>query len=151
MRYWLIAPAIALAYIGYSQYEPGIHAGAASQVEAFADEKSLSNSALKDAFEQRKSSLLVKGRGQVIKLLPDDHKGSRHQRFIVKVNPQQTVLIAHNIDLAPRIEYLAEGDEVIFSGEYEWNSKGGVVHWTHHDPQGRHPGGWLQHEGQIYQ
>lgn len=151
MKYWLIVPAIGLAYLGYSLNEPSIQAREASQVETIAVDASVSNTALKHAFEQRKSSLLVKGRGQVIKLLPDDQKGSRHQRFIVKVNPQQTVLIAHNIDLAPRIEYLAEGDEVTFSGEYEWNSKGGVVHWTHHDPQGHHPDGWLQHEGQIYQ
>ena len=63
----------------------------------------------------------------------------------------QTLLVAHNIDLASRIGALREGDRVEFNGEYEWNSQGGVVHWTHHDPQGLHEAGWLKHNGTTYQ
>ena len=43
-----------------------------------------------------------------------------------------------------------KGDVVDFFGEYEWNSNGGVIHWTHHDPQGRHVTGWLKHNGRTY-
>lgn len=89
--------------------------------------------------------------GQVIKLLSDDNKGSRHQRFIIKLSSGQTLLVAHNIDIAPKIYSLQKGGEVSFCGEYEYNSKGGVVHWTHHDPQGRHRGGWLEYEGRKYE
>ena len=84
-------------------------------------------------------------------ILPDDNDGSRHQRFILRLESGQTVLIAHNIDLAPRIDSLSEGNLVEFYGEYEWNSRGGVVHWTHHDPRGSHVDGWLKHDGQTYQ
>ncbi len=89
--------------------------------------------------------------GTVVKLLSDDNKGSRHQRFIVKISSQNTLLIAHNIDIAPKIHSLREGTLIKFCGEFENNSKGGVVHWTHHDPQGRHIGGWLEYNGKRYE
>ena len=103
------------------------------------------------AFQDKKSDVQVTGNGSVTKVLPDDLKGSRHQKFILKLPSGISVLIAHNIDLAPRIPTLKEGDEVAFFGEYEWNSKGGVVHWTHHDPNGKHLDGWLKHGGNRYQ
>ena len=107
--------------------------------------------ALQQAINNRQSDLQVQGEGVVIKILPDDNKGSRHQRFILRLSGGQTLLIAHNIDLAPRISGLNGGDKVAFYGEYEWNEKGGVLHWTHHDPGGRHIGGWLKHDGKTYQ
>ena len=106
---------------------------------------------LQQALKNRQSDLQVQGEGVVIKILPDDVKGSRHQRFILRLSGGQTLLIAHNIDLAPRINGLSKGDNVAFFGEYEWNAKGGVLHWTHHDPKGRHIDGWLKHDGKIHQ
>ena len=92
----------------------------------------------------------AQGSGTVIRVLPDDNDGSRHQRFILQLASGRTLLIAHNIDLAPRIDGIREGDKVEFSGEFRTNPQGGVIHWTHHDPQGRHPGGWLRHRGRTY-
>ncbi len=93
----------------------------------------------------------VRGSGVVRRTLPDDNDGSRHQRFILELDSGRTVLIAHNIDLAPRVSSLSAGDSVSFYGVYEANERGGVIHWTHKDPQGRHVGGWLEHHGRRYQ
>lgn len=103
------------------------------------------------AFQSAQSDVQVRSQGVVVKILPDDNSGSRHQKFILKLAGGQTVLIAHNIDLAPRISSIKRGDTIEFNGEYEWNAKGGVVHWTHHDPKGKHPGGWLKHNGTLYE
>ncbi len=62
-------------------------------------------------------------------------------RFILQLGSGQTLLISHNIDLAPRLTALREGDVVAFNGEYEWSATGGVVHWTHRDPE------WPAHGG----
>jgi hypothetical protein len=106
---------------------------------------------LLQAWQGHRSDLQIEGEGQVVKLLEDDLKGSRHQRFILGLPWGQTLLVAHNIDLAPRIPNLKVGDQVAFYGEYEWNQQGGVIHWTHHDPDNRHPHGWLRHGGNVYQ
>lgn len=111
----------------------------------------LSYSQYSYAFSTQESNSQLSGQGVVIRLLPDDNNGSRHQKFIIKLPSGQTLLIAHNIDLAPRIDSLREGDAIQFYGEYEWNAKGGVVHWTHRDPHGAHQAGWLQHQGKRYQ
>jgi len=106
---------------------------------------------LGEAYKNKRSDIQVQGQGRVEKILADDNKGSRHQRFILRLSSGQTLLVAHNIDLAPRIAGLQVGDSVGFYGEYEWNQRGGVVHWTHHDPAGRHAHGWLAHQGRRYQ
>ena len=97
------------------------------------------------------SDAQVQDSGKVVKILADDNRGSRHQKFLVRIASGQTLLFAHNIDLAPRIADIQVGDFVRFRGEYVYNPKGGVVHWTHLDPQGRHFGGWIKHNGNTFQ
>ena len=134
----------ASAYWLVDQYQPHSAADTQPQLEIAGD-------AVDRAFENRESNVQVSGRGEVIKLLAGDTKGSRHQRFILRLASGSTLLISHNIDLAPRIDTLKVGDDVEFFGEYEWNDKGGLVHWTHDDPQGRHADGWVKHKGRVYQ
>ena len=52
--------------------------------------------------------------------------------------------------LAPRVPNPAIGKTLRFRGEYEWNDEGGVIHWTHKDPEGKHVDGWLEYEGIRY-
>lgn len=106
---------------------------------------------LAEAYKTQRSDFQVQGTASVIKLLPDDNNGSRHQRFLVRLSSGQTLLIAHNTSLAARIDDLKEGDSVEFYGEYEWNNKGGVIHWTHRDPKGHHASGWIKHADRTFQ
>jgi hypothetical protein len=108
------------------------------------------NAQIIQAFHTKKSDVQVSGKGVVSKLLKDDNQGARHQKFLVKINAQQTLLFAHNIDLAPRVP-LQIGDEISFYGEYVYNPKGGIIHWTHHAPRGDHVAGWIMHNGIKYQ
>lgn len=102
-----------------------------------------------DAFRSHRSGIEVTTGGRVTRVLADDREGSRHQRFLVRVAGPVTVLVAHNLDLAPRVP-LAAGDSVDLRGEYEWNDRGGVLHWTHRDPGGRHEAGWVRYAGRLY-
>lgn len=146
----LIAAVAAAFYVGYGKPNGFRQLTTSPATQSIAAHSSSSN-ALQTAFNEQKSGVQVQGEGVVSKLLADDNDGSRHQRFILTLSSGQTILVAHNIDLAPRIATLKSGDSVAFNGVYEWNTKGGVVHWTHHDPGGRHQAGWLKHAGQTYQ
>lgn len=103
------------------------------------------------AYAKRQSDLQVRLSGRVERVLPDDLEGSRHQRFILRLASGRTLLVAHNIDLAPRVAGLAKDDRVELYGEYEWNRQGGVIHWTHRDPRGSHAHGWIKHQGRRYE
>lgn len=105
---------------------------------------------IRKAFDSKLSNVQVQSVGHVKALLRDDNEGSRHQKFILALDNGLTVLVAHNIDLSPRIDNLKKGDTVEFFGEYEYSNQGGVIHWTHHDPQKRHEDGWLKHNGKTY-
>jgi len=138
-RIWLILGFVLLSYFA-SGYSPE-KATSTPEVQ----------STLEQALQQQRSDVQLELTGLVSRLLADDLDGSRHQKFIIQIPTGQTILVAHNIDLAPRINALQKGDSVSIYGEYEWNKKGGVIHWTHHDPAGRHINGWIKHQGQTYQ
>ena len=139
-----IAILIALAFLAYGYIRDQGFSGPSSSPSVG------SNAVLEEALANKQSDIQVQGSGKVLKVLRDDLEGSRHQKFIVQLSNGQTVLISHNIDLAPRVGGLAAGDSVEFFGEYEWNAKGGVIHWTHDDPNHRHIDGWLKHRGRTY-
>lgn len=104
-----------------------------------------------DAYRLGRSNLQVLIRGTVARWLPDDLVGDRHQRFILRLESGMTVLVAHNIDIGERLPEDAWNEIVDVHGEYEWNPDGGVLHWTHVDPDGRHADGWIFFDGMLYQ
>jgi len=141
----LIGVVIAAVYFG------GVRTGLIPGQQEAGSNVGSGDQALVAAFENHQSNVQVQGSGTVTRILPDDNDGSRHQRFIVQVASGQTLLVAHNIELADRVAALDVGDRVEFYGEYEWNPRGGVLHWTHRDPRGIHADGWIEHEGHEYQ
>jgi hypothetical protein len=106
-------------------------------------------SRIQSAFENQEENVSVTVRGKVSRVLKDeqDSVGDDHQRFIIRLSNGQTLLIVHNIRLAPRVAGIAAGSEITVHGDYVWNSRGGLVHWTHHDPDGSHENGWIVFEG----
>jgi cold shock CspA family protein len=119
--------------------------------QSFESPTSSADKAGLNIYQAPQSGVQIGGEGLVERVLADDNDGSRHQRFILRLASGQTLLIAHNIDIANRIEALRIGDRVEFYGQYESNPQGGVIHWTHHDPDGNHAAGWLKHNGIVFQ
>ena len=138
-------------YVAITQYPPNQWNGSPPPPPPQQTISSNNDFILQDAIEHQKSAIQVEGVGKISKLLPDDTVGVRHQKMIIELSTGQTILIAHNIDLAEKIDPIRLGDLIAFNGEYEWNEKGGLVHWTHHDPKGYHIAGWLKYNGKIYQ
>ena len=103
------------------------------------------------AYANQTSEINIKASGKVQRILSDDLEGSQHQRFVVEMPSGLTLLVAHNIDLASRVPNLVVGAPISIKGEYEWNEQGGLVHWTHLDPNGAHEGGWIQFRGKKYE
>jgi hypothetical protein len=83
----------------------------------------------------------------------------RHEDFIIEVSSgtgeQQLIHVAHNIDIAPEVpfdesEVSAGTADVIIHGELDIDRSGPVIHWTHHDPSGRHRPGFIKYRGATY-
>ena len=147
-----VAPVVALIFFGFVYYSSTRVAKDVAQSENSAQLSTASTHGvdqIRDAFQNRVSDIMVEASGRVVRMLPDDNEGSRHQKFILRISEDMTLLISHNIDLAERAPVF-DGTVVAFRGEYEWNDRGGVVHWTHHDPRGKRQGGWLEVAGRRY-
>lgn len=89
--------------------------------------------------------------GTLVRLLSDRTSSAGvHEQFILQLTSGGiTVEVEHNISIGARAP-LAEGDHVVVHGEYIWNAQGGLIHFTHHDPQGTHAAGYIQDNGKTY-
>ncbi len=151
-RWWVRAALLGLLLLAWAAGRQGWIDWRLPQLRDLASQITAPGPATTDAEEawrQQRSGVMVEVEGEVQRLLPDDLEGSRHQRFIVQLASGHSLLVAHNIDLANWVP-LKAGDRVRLRGQYEWNNRGGVVHWTHHDPDGDREGGWIEHKGERY-
>jgi hypothetical protein len=109
------------------------------------------NSAIVQDFQGHRSNVEVTADGSVLTLFPDRQSSTGiHEQFILRLAGSDiTVEVEHNISIGARVP-LTEGDRLIVHGEYIWNAKGGLIHFTHHDPQGKHEAGYIKDKGQTY-
>ena len=142
------AAMVLVAGVAWYQFRDGAQVAAGTAQPAAAARPA---DGVREAFEQQARGRMLQAAGRVERILADDRDESPHQRFIIATDSGVTVLVAHNLDLAPRLNGLARGDQVTVYGEYEWNPQGGVLHWTHDDPQGRHAAGYIEWQGRKYQ
>ena len=111
--------------------------------ESHAESKKEVSSAAKEAYLKQYSDLFLMVEGEVAKILSDDIDGTPHQRFIIITSAGQTLLITHNLRLAPRVP-LQPGLKLRIYGEYRWNPKGGLIHKTHGSKRKGDPHGWVE-------
>lgn len=113
-------------------------------------------SAVRELFHAKRSDTWVETTGRVEKLLPDDtdtrDNSDKHQKFLLLVPGDITVLVAHNINAARRVP-VRPGDSISLRGEYEYTEKGGTVHFTHKPKYNAHnkQGGWIEFKGTRYE
>ena len=86
----------------------------------------------------------------VKKMLKYDDKGLPHEKFLMVLSNGTTLLVAHDTKMAPYVP-VQPGDTVTVHGEFIWNEKGGLIHWTHHSDTPKHQGGYIDFNGKRYE
>lgn len=96
------------------------------------------------------SHAIVK-KAQVIKLLRNDNKGAKHQRWIIQIENGVTITIVHNIDIAEKVP-VSPGDIIEAAGELIFGDrkKDPILHWTHADPNKKYIDGYILLNGKKY-
>lgn len=113
------------------------------------------NGAVYDAWRDARSHVEVTLEGSVARVLGTRMgRSSRHEGFLVHLSGGDgrglTVRVEDNVDLTGPIP-LTEGRFVEVRGEYVYDARGGLVHYTHRDPRARHAAGYVLVDGKFYQ
>lgn len=101
------------------------------------------------AFSSQHSGAWLSVGGRVSRLLPNDVGRYTHQRFVLACRSGLTLLVVNDIDIGESVP-VRRGNFVEVRGQYIWNEQGGLIHFTHHDPSGQSPGGWIILSGREY-
>ncbi|HEV3157720.1 MAG TPA: DUF3465 domain-containing protein [Candidatus Baltobacteraceae bacterium] len=113
------------------------------------------NALVYDAWRSHRSNVEVTAFGNVAHVLGTRSGPSgMHEGFLVHLQGGSggglSVKVEDNVDISGPIP-LNSGDEVSVHGEYVYNERGGIIHWTHHDPRGRHESGYIIVNGRHYE
>ncbi|MBC5809786.1 MAG: DUF3465 domain-containing protein [Candidatus Eremiobacteraeota bacterium] len=113
------------------------------------------NAAVYDAWRAQRSRLEVTARGDVARDLGLRRGPSGlHEGFLLHLRGAGghglTVRVETNVDITGPVAVHA-GDAVEVRGEYVYDARGGLIHYTHHDPRLRHPGGYLRVGDRTFQ
>jgi hypothetical protein len=89
----------------------------------------------------------------VVASAPHFFQGSRshrtHEAFYARTGCGP-VEVVDNVDIAPPCP-VRTGDRIEICGEMVHDrGRPPVIHWTHHDPSGRHAGGFIRLNGRTY-
>ncbi len=128
---------------------------AAFAVACAAPTDTSSNGAVYDAWRFHRSRVEVTANGAIARIFgAREGPSGTHLGFLLHLAGSEghglTVRVEDNLDLTGPIP-LDEGEAAIVRGEYIYDSRGGLIHYTHRDPRGRHDAGYVQAGGRIYQ
>lgn len=113
------------------------------------------NAAVYDAWRAGRSQVEVTASGSVVRQLGTrEGRSGAHEGFLLHLRGAAgrglTVRVEDNVDLTGAIA-LTPGAEVVVRGEYIFDARGGIIHYTHRDPRGRHAAGYIATGGKLYQ
>ncbi|TAM61588.1 DUF3465 domain-containing protein [bacterium] len=79
-----------------------------------------------------------------------NRSGMTHEMFDVDTSSGLRTQVVENVDVGPRVP-VYRGEDVTVRGEYVRDAGSThVVHFTHHDPSGRHANGFIEAGGRRY-
>jgi hypothetical protein len=110
------------------------------------------DAAVCEAFSAQRSGVEVVAQGRVTRVLGvQAGRSSPHEGFLLRLDSgcALVVRVEVNTDFTGTIP-LSVGQRVLVKGDYEYYSRGGVIHWTHRDPRGRHENGYVGVNGTTY-
>lgn len=102
--------------------------------------------------ENKKDSYYIEiTQAKVVKVLEDDQEDIKHQKWLVRLPSNHTLLAIYNIDYYERVP-IQEGDEISLAGELGHNDQTGkpFIHWLHLDDTGKRPYGYVKLKGKYY-
>lgn len=108
------------------------------------------DTALCDAIAQQKGVRFIEADNIWIeRLLDDDLKPPKHQRWIGRLSCGARILLVYNISLCERVP-VQVGDRIQVGGELLFTRGLPLIHWLHEDPKNRRPHGYVILNGRKY-